>query len=168
METRLTVSGHPVHPILMTLPLGLFICGVIFDLGGLASGMAFLGAVGYWTIVAGLFAALLAIGAGMVDLWDVASGPEKTLAVTYQAANLGMVGLFLVSCLIRAGTDRAASPGAFLLELLALASGALGAWLGVRMVRHHHLGIEPEPDTDPPFEPTGPLRLTVRASRPPT
>lgn len=31
MEIRAKLLGHPVHPMLIVLPLGLFIGGVVFD-----------------------------------------------------------------------------------------------------------------------------------------
>ncbi|MEJ3749735.1 DUF2231 domain-containing protein [Actinomycetes bacterium KLBMP 9797] len=150
METRLKISGHPVHPMLMTLPLGLFVCAVLFDFGAVLSGLAFLGQVGYWTIVAGLFAAVLAAGAGMIDLWDVPGGAGKRRAVMYQLVNLGMMALFVLVCMVRVETQaRPPAAAAFALELLALAAGGCGAWLGATMVRRFHIGIEV--DAEPEF-----------------
>lgn len=71
MESRLRVQGHPIQPMLVTFPFGLFVSAVLFDLADVAGGPAFLGEVGYWTAVAALVAAALAGVAGMVDLWDV-------------------------------------------------------------------------------------------------
>jgi len=31
METRLKLMGHPIHPMLIVLPLGLLSIGVLFD-----------------------------------------------------------------------------------------------------------------------------------------
>lgn len=150
METRLKISGHPVHPLLMTLPLGLFICAVLFDLGAV-TGVAFLGQVGYWTVIAGLFAAVLAVGAGVVDLWDVPGGAGKRRAVAYQLVNLGMVALFVIACMIRVDAQtRPPAGGVFALELLALAAGGFGAWLGATMVRQFHIGVET--DAEPEFD----------------
>lgn len=150
METRLKISGHPIHPMLMTLPLGILMCAVLFDFGAVVSGFAFLGQVGYWTIVAGLFAAVLAVGAGMVDLWDVPGGAGKRRAVAYQLVNLGMVALFVLVCMVRVETQaRPPAGAAFGLELLALAAGGCGAWLGATMVRQFHIGVET--DGEPGF-----------------
>jgi uncharacterized membrane protein len=147
METRLKISGHPVHPLMMTLPLALLVCAVLFDLGALAGGQAFLGQVGYWTVVAGLLAAVLATGAGIIDLWDVPGDAGKRRAVTYQLVNLGMVALFAIVCMVRVDTqDRPPTGGVFAVELLALAAGGVGAWLGATMVRQFHIGAETDAD----------------------
>lgn len=156
MDTRLKISGHPVHPMLMTLPLGLFVCAVLFDLGAVVSGLAFLGQVGYWTLVAGLFAAVLAAGAGMIDLWDVPGGAGKRRAVAYQLVNLGMIALFVLVCMVRVqAQERPPSGAAFALELFALASGGFGAWLGASMVREFHIGVESDGERETGIEGAG-------------
>jgi uncharacterized membrane protein len=146
MQTRLNISGHPVHPLMMTLPLGLIVCAVLFDFGALV-GLHFLGQVGYLTLVAGLFAAILAVGAGMIDLWDVPAGAGKRRVVAYELVNLGMVALFAIVCMVRV-EDQAGAPtgGIFLVELLALGIGGYGAWLGASMVRDFRIGAEPVED----------------------
>ncbi|GAA4693373.1 DUF2231 domain-containing protein [Phytohabitans rumicis] len=163
MQTRLKISGHPVHPLMMTLPLGLFVCAVLFDLGGVAGSLDFLGQVGYWTLVAGLFAAMLAVGAGMIDLWDVPGGAGKRRAVAYQFANLGMVALFAIACLGRVDAQtHPPTTGLFLVELLALAAGGFGAWLGATMVRQFRIGAEPDVESTTRFFPADARRPRPR------
>ncbi|BCB86452.1 DUF2231 domain-containing protein [Phytohabitans suffuscus] len=145
MQTRLNISGHPVHPLMMTLPLGLIVCAVLFDFGALV-GLRFLGQVGYWTLVAGLLAAVLAVGAGMVDLWDVPAGAGKRRVVAYELVNLGMVALLTIVCLVRVENEGAPTGGIFVVELVALAIGGYGAWLGASMVREFRIGAEPVDD----------------------
>jgi uncharacterized membrane protein len=139
MESRLRVQGHPIQPMLVTFPYGMFVCAVLFDLGDVAGGPAFLGAVGYWTTVAALVAAALAGVAGMVDLWDGPGVPgdrTRRTAVTFNLVNAAMALLFVFVCLIRAGSpERAATGGLVLVELFALVIGAVGVRLGATLVR---------------------------------
>ncbi|BCB81113.1 hypothetical protein Pflav_075230 [Phytohabitans flavus] len=111
MQTRLNISGHPVHPFMMTLPLALIVCAILFDFGALV-GLHFLSQVGYWTLVAGLFAAILAVGAGMVDLWDLPAGAGKRRLVAYELVNLAMVAMFAIVCLVRVEDQASAPTGA--------------------------------------------------------
>jgi uncharacterized membrane protein len=136
MESRLRVQGHPIQPMLVTFPFGLFVSAAVFDLADVAGGPAFLGEVGYWTAVAALVAAGLAAVAGMVDLWDVRAGRTRRTAVTFNLVNAAMAGLFLLTCLIRAhAPQRGATGGQLATELLALAVGSVGVWLGARLMR---------------------------------
>ncbi|MEV0733771.1 MULTISPECIES: DUF2231 domain-containing protein [Polymorphospora] len=136
MNSRLKVSGHPIQPMLVTFPLGLFVCATLFDIADVGGGPAFLGEVSYWITVAGLVAAALTAVAGMIDLWDVPAGPTRRTVVTFNLVNAGMAALFVLVCLMRAGTaDRGANGGLVAVELLALAVGAFGVRLGAILVR---------------------------------
>lgn len=136
MESRLRVHGHPIQPMLVTFPFGLFVCATLFDLFDLAGGPAFLGEVGYWTSVAALVAAALAGVAGMVDLWDVPAGGTRRTAVSFNVVNVVMATLFVVVCLVRADAPRRGASVALLAtEFVALTVGALGVALGARLVR---------------------------------
>lgn len=136
MQSRLRVHGHPIQPMLVTFPFGLFVCATLFDLFDLAGGPVFLGEVGYWTAVGALVAAALAGVAGMVDLWDVPAGPTRRTAISFNVVNLAMAAVFVVTCLIRADDpSRGASAGLLVTELVALAVGAVGVALGAHLVR---------------------------------
>ena len=45
MESKAKVLGHPIHPMLVVLPLGLFIAAVVFDASDLWRGSTTLAAV---------------------------------------------------------------------------------------------------------------------------
>src|SRR6266540_3228188 len=60
MKSRVTVAGHALHPMLITVPLGLLATSVVWDVCRLATGNATWGVVGFWTIVAGVVGGELA------------------------------------------------------------------------------------------------------------
>src|SRR5215217_1185522 len=72
MDTRNPVStanlmGHPLHPILITLPIGLFVATFLFDLIFWRTGVEFWATAAMWLLGFGLIAAALAAVAGLVD-----------------------------------------------------------------------------------------------------
>ena len=141
MESRLRVQGHPIQPMLVTFPFGLFVSATLFDLADVAGGPAFLGEVGYWTAVAALVAAALAGVAGMVDLWDVRPSRGRRTMVTFNMVNAGMAALFLLACLIRADAPQRGATGVLVVtELVALVVGAVGVRLGARLMRQFDAG----------------------------
>ncbi|MFJ8578172.1 DUF2231 domain-containing protein [Micromonospora sp. NPDC093277] len=141
MESRLRVQGHPIQPMLVTFPFGLFVSAAVFDLADVTGGPAFLGEVGYWTAVAALVAAALATVAGMVDLWDARADRALRTAVACHLANAAMAALFLLTCLIRAqAPQRGATGVALAAELFALAAGSVGVWLGARLMHQFDRG----------------------------
>ncbi|GIF53238.1 hypothetical protein Afe04nite_77770 [Asanoa ferruginea] len=136
VDTRLRISGHPIQPVLMTFPVGLFVCAVVFDVGRLVGAPSVVGEVGYWTAVAGLVGTALTMVAGLIDIWDVPAGPIRRDVVTFNAVNGAMAGIFLLVCLMRAGSGHPlASVPMVIMEGVALGVGVFGIWLGARLMR---------------------------------
>ncbi|WP_200215183.1 DUF2231 domain-containing protein [Micromonospora coerulea] len=165
MESRLRVQGHPIQPMLVTFPLGLFVSAAVFDLADVAGGPAFLGEVGYWSAVAALVSAALAAVAGMVDLWDVRAGRTRRTAIMFNLVNAVMAALFLLTCLIRSHSPERGATGVLLVtELVALAVGGVGVRLGARLMRQFDRGRMEASG----FEALGPVGgSTVEIVRPP-
>ncbi|MET8121458.1 DUF2231 domain-containing protein [Micromonospora sp. NPDC005189] len=141
MQSRLRVQGHPIQPMLVTFPFGLFVSATVFDLTDVVGGPAFLGEVGYWTGVAALVAAALTAVAGMVDLWDVPGDRTRRTAIAFNLVNAAMAGMFLLTSLVRAQSpQRGASAAILVTELVALAVGGVGVHLGARLMRQFDTG----------------------------
>ncbi|MET7818694.1 DUF2231 domain-containing protein [Micromonospora zamorensis] len=141
MQSRLRVQGHPIQPMLVTFPLGLFVSATVFDFTDVVGGPAFLGEVGYWTGVAALVAAALTAVAGMIDLWDVPVDRTRRTAVAFNLVNAVMAGLFLLTCLVRSQSpEHGASAAILITELVALAAGGIGVHLGARLMRQFDSG----------------------------
>ena len=152
MESRLKLLGHPVHPMLVIFPLGLFVTAVIFDFADMVGGPALLGEVAYWNIVAGLIGGLLAAPAGLVDFLGIPNGTRaKRVGLMHAAVNAGVMVLFAVAWFVRMGTDGHVTSGwLFLVELIALAGGGVGAWLGGELVDRLGVGVDPDASLNAP------------------
>src|SRR4029079_301879 len=74
MESRAKLLGHPIHPMLVVLPLGLFIGAVVFDALSLWRGSPAMAQVGFWNIAAGIVGGLLAAVFGLVDWLAIPAG----------------------------------------------------------------------------------------------
>jgi uncharacterized membrane protein len=129
MESRLSIAGQAVQPILVMFPLGLFAMAVIFDVADLAGGPDLLGALAYWNIVAGLVGGFLAMLAGAIDLAFVRRPTARRVGVLRVLLNMGVLVIFAVILMVRVGDpDRAVGAGLFVVELLALGVSGFGAW----------------------------------------
>jgi uncharacterized membrane protein len=152
MESRLKVLGHPVHPMLVMFPLGLFVTAVIFDFADLVGGPDLLGAVGYWNIAAGLIGGVLAAVAGLVDYLAIPGGTRaKRVGQMHGAINAAVMVLFAISWFARMGDDGHQANGwLFVLELIAVAGGGVSAWLGGELVDRLGVGVDPDANLDAP------------------
>lgn len=137
--------GHPVHPILVTVPIGAWVASVIFDIVAFASSEdeAVFAEGAYWLIGIGVIGALLAAVFGLIDLFGIARGTKAfRTGLIHMTINVTVVVLFVISFIVRAAGDyeEATVPG-FILSIIGLvllsASGYLGGQLaysyGVRV-----------------------------------
>jgi uncharacterized membrane protein len=138
------IAKHPIHPMLVTLPIGLWIFSFVCDL------FYFLGSknpvweqVALYTMIGGVFGALLAAIPGLVDLLSIKDPKVKQIGTFHLVLNLIAVVLFGFN----AGLRYTSQPGPTLPAVLSLAGiviiGVAG-WLGGEMVYVHGVGVEPE------------------------
>jgi uncharacterized membrane protein len=144
MESRAKLLGHPVHPMLIVLPLGLFIAAVVFDALYLWRGTLTFAAVGYWNIAGGILSGLLAAVFGLIDWLAIPSGSRaKRIGLLHGGSNVVVVLAFAVVWWLRSSSvDVRPSGGVFLIELGALVLGSVAGWLGGELVDRLGVGVD--------------------------
>jgi uncharacterized membrane protein len=157
MESRAKLLGHPVHPMLIVLPLGLFIAAVVFDGLYLWRGTPAFAAVSYWNIAGGIIGGLLAAVFGLIDWLAIPSGTRaKRIGLIHGGANVVVVGLFAAAWLMRGDTiDNASTTTVFMIELAALVLGSVSGWLGGELVDRLAVGVDDGAHLDAPSSLSG-------------
>src|SRR5918996_3926031 len=115
MESRAKLLGHPVHPMLIVLPLGLFIAAVVFDGVYLWRGSATFATVAYWNIAGGIVGGLLAAVFGLIDWLAIPAGTRaKRIGLLHGGSNVLVVAAFALVWWTRSGAlDTAPTTGVF-------------------------------------------------------
>ncbi|MEU4691522.1 DUF2231 domain-containing protein [Actinoplanes sp. NPDC023714] len=135
MQSRLRLGGHPVQPLLLMFPLGLFVMALLFDLASLLGAPAMVGTLAFWNLVAGLAGGMLAVLASGFDAFAARGPDEARAAFLSLLLDVGVLIWFAVLTLMRVRShDRLAGFGLLLLELLGLAAAGFGAWYGGRII----------------------------------
>lgn len=67
MQGKATVAGHPIHPLLVTFPIGSYVAAAIADVIFVSGGSSFWGTMSTWLIAFGLAGSLIAAFFGFVD-----------------------------------------------------------------------------------------------------
>jgi uncharacterized membrane protein len=144
MESRAKVLGHPIHPMLVVLPLGLFIGAVVFDAIYLWRGSSTIATVGYWNIAGGIIGGLLAAAFGLVDWLAIPTGTRaKRIGLLHALSNVIAILGFAVVFWMRYSSGRlATTTGLFTIEVAALVMGAIGGWLGGELVDRLGVGVD--------------------------
>jgi uncharacterized membrane protein len=144
MESKAKLAGHPIHPMLIVFPLGLFIAAVIFDIIYKATGNVTFAMVAFWNIAGGVIGGLLAAVFGLWDWLAIPAGTRaKVIGLWHGVGNVVVVVLFAVSWLLRRG-DPAHLPGTvpFVLSLVAIVLGSITGWLGGELVDRLGVGVD--------------------------
>jgi uncharacterized membrane protein len=152
MESRAKFLGHPIHPMLIVLPLGLFITAVVFDVVGLFLATPTFYTVTYWNIAAGIVGGLLAAVFGFVDWLAIPSGTRaKRTGLWHGAGNVVVVALFAVSWLARYNSPgHAPTTMALGIGVAGLMLGGVAAWLGGELVGRLGVGVDDGANLDAP------------------
>jgi len=142
MKTRAEFLGHPIHQMMIVLPLGLLATAATCDVISAASRNRRLARAAYYMHSAGLLSGLGAAVPGAIDWWDI---PPKTRAkkigLLHGVGNLVVTALFGANWLLRRRRpDNVTSTGLALSTsgaLLALVTG----WLGGELVNRLGVGV---------------------------
>jgi uncharacterized membrane protein len=138
MRTPASIAGHPIHPMLVPIAIGLWIFSLVGDLihaGGNANPAWT--TVAYYCMGGGIVGALLAAVPGLIDLLSLPEGPRRT-AIAHMVINLTVVGLYAVNFWMRSGAPE--NPGRLIwLSVVAIALLVVSGWLGGKMV--YELGV---------------------------
>lgn len=152
MESRTKILGHPVHPMLVVLPLGLFIGAVVFDAIYLYYGFPSLASVGYWNIIAGVAGGLLAAIAGFLDWLAIPGGTRaKRIGIYHAASNVVALVTFAFVFWTRYNSvENSVTTNLLIVEVIGLLFGATGGWLGGELVDRLGVGVDNGANLDAP------------------
>jgi uncharacterized membrane protein len=119
-----------LHPILILIPLGLWILSLFCDLLYLAGAEAELWLpLALYTMVGGFAGALAAAVPRFVDLVSLAQRQAKKIGLTQLPVNLVLVTLYALNILLRLG-DAPHMQVAIALSMIGVSVLAVASWLG--------------------------------------
>jgi uncharacterized membrane protein len=142
MSTPASVARHPIHPMLVAIPIGLWVFSVAADLiYHLGWGRAAWNDVAFYAIGGGIVGALLAAVPGFIDFLDITDARVRTIGVYHMVANLMAVVVFAISFWLRWTNTMGLLPvGVSVAGLVIL---GVGGWLGGELVFVHSMGVKP-------------------------
>jgi len=139
------IAGHPIHPMLVVFPIGLWIFSVVCDVVYLThlGDTTWLRAA-FYALGGGIVGALLAAIPGLIDLVHIDDAATKRIGITHMVLNLAAVAVFTIDFLIRMKRGPEADPP-MIWSVLGVAVIAVSGWLGGSMVYRHGVAVDIEP-----------------------
>ncbi len=142
MNTPASIAKHPIHPMLVAVPMGLWIFSLCADLIGAASARGALWQdIAFYAMAGGLIGALLAAVPGLIDFFSLQKPKTRKIARYHLAVNSMVVALFTLNLYLRSAGGAGAFP--ITLSVLGVALLGLGGWFGGELVYVHGAGVEP-------------------------
>jgi uncharacterized membrane protein len=138
--------GHPFHPILVTIPIGAWICSLAFDIGSRVADEPVVYARGsYWLVGIGVVGALGAAVFGLLDLLAIdRSTPAFRVGLTHMVLNVAVVIAFAISFLVRRGDLGEVSTVLIATSVVALAVLGASGWLGGKLSYRYGVRVADE------------------------
>ena len=138
---RAQIFKHPIHPMLVPLPIGLWIFSFLCDLAyRFLSDNVLWNDMALYTMAAGIAGALLAALPGFLDYLSLEDRATRRVATAHMLINLTTVGLYAVNLWLRTTT----SPGAatpFALSIVGMILLSVAGWLGGELVFRHGVAV---------------------------
>lgn len=167
MESRVKLFGHPVHPMLIIFPAGLFATAVIFDILYLIFHNPALATVSYYIIAAGVIGGLLAAIFGFIDWLGLPNNSRaRRIGGWHGLGNFTIVVLFAISWLLRGGNANFV-PGTFamILSFVGIALALITLWIGGELVYRLGVAVDPGANVNAPSSLTSPAPANDRTKR---
>jgi uncharacterized membrane protein len=143
IEHRLRMLGHPLHRLLIAVPLGLLAASVVFDVVYLITGNGRWAEVIYWTIAAGIAGGLLAAVPGAIDWLAVPTGVRaRGIGLWHATVSLVVLALFGLSWQLRRGTVDEPGILALVLSFAGVVLATISGWLGGELVDRLQVDVD--------------------------
>jgi uncharacterized membrane protein len=141
MTSPASIKKHPIHPILVALPIGLWTFALVCDFAKV------LGVDGPWatlsvySIAGGIVGAVLAAIPGVIDYLSIDEPEMKRIATTHLFVNAGGLVIFGINLWSRFHLSTQ-SIVPLLLSIVGIGLVGVGGWLGGEMVYVKGMAVE--------------------------
>lgn len=141
MASPASVKKHPLHPMLVAFPIGLWVFALVCDI------VAATGASGPWKTVAlysvagGIVGAVLAAVPGLIDYFSIDEPAMRRIATFHLVVNVCALMVFAINLWSsRALPTTSVAP--LILSVIGVIGIGIGGWLGGEMVYVKGMAVE--------------------------
>ncbi len=154
MKSKAAIGNHPIHPMLVPIPIGAFSLAILGDVMRTVSPQdPFWYDFSYSCIGFGILFAVLAAAAGAVDYLGVKMSSKAFRTASWHAVtNVCVVLLFGISFFLRrhnAAMSEVRWPIALAFAVAGVVLLGVSAWLGGKLAYEHRVGVIERPDAAP-------------------
>ena len=140
LRATLTIAGHPIHPLVVPIPIALFVAALVTDVVYICDGSQGWAEASRWLLGGGLAGALLAALGGFIDFAGNSNIRALRDAWLHLFANLTLVLIEGVNLILRLPDPDVAGSFGIVLSAVAALVLLFSGWKGGEMVFRHGVG----------------------------
>jgi uncharacterized membrane protein len=142
VPSTVAVAGHPLHPAIITLPIGLLVSAPVTDIAYWFLGDVFWARASFWLIVGGLVTGLVAAITGLLDFIRIGRVRKHTAGWAHMYANVTALVVTAINLGLRVGdpVENLLFTGLVLSVIVAVLLGISG-WYGGELVYRHKIAV---------------------------
>jgi uncharacterized membrane protein len=142
MAGKAAIKGHPIHPMLVAFPVGLWTFSLACDIVYLCFGQGvYWSAAARYSLAAGIVGALLAAVPGLIDLLSLTEAKVKKVAIYHMSINLVAVVVFGADLWLRMTRGPSGDPPV-LVSVIGIVLILVSGWLGGELVYVHGVAVD--------------------------
>jgi uncharacterized membrane protein len=152
MASPASIGRHPVHPMLIPFPIGLWVFSFIADLIYLWRGnVVWRDWIAFYTLLGGIIGAAVAAVFGLIDWLSLKDREVVKIANWHARFNVIALLIFVASFYLRTTSGASWVGGSYTIPVLLSVVGVIlimiSGWLGGELVFRHGVAVDQRPDT---------------------
>jgi uncharacterized membrane protein len=153
MKASANIGGHPIHPALVPIPIGLWVFALVADVMFIWRGNPAWEYVAFYCIAGGILGAAIAALFGLIDLFGVKNSGAFRVGLLHAGLNVTTLLIFILNFYFRTSGGKQVvglnSGVTLLLSVIGVLILGMSGWLGGELVFRYGLGVEVRPEGDP-------------------
>ena len=134
--------GHPIHPMLIPLPIGALVLSLVTDLVFVFGGSEFWAEASWWLLWAGIVTGALAAAVGAIDYVTIHRVRSHRAGNIHVVANVAVLALVAANLWIRAGDHATAiTPAGAIITIVTVGLLSVSGWYGGELSYRHGVGV---------------------------
>jgi uncharacterized membrane protein/nitrite reductase/ring-hydroxylating ferredoxin subunit len=144
MRSRAAIKSHPIHPMLVGFPIGLFITSFIFDVLSVWASKPGLAAAGWYCVIAGLIGGAAAAIPGVIDLFGAVppASSGRNRGYIHGGLNVLAMAIFIAVAAYRGSSAAPADGVSIGLSAIGVIVLGISGWLGGTLVFRNQIGVD--------------------------
>ncbi|AFZ14465.1 Protein of unknown function DUF2231, transmembrane [Crinalium epipsammum PCC 9333] len=142
VTSTVAVAGHPLHPLLVTLPITFLVTAPVTDIVYWLTSDLFWAKASYWVIVAGLATAVIAAITGLMDFLRIERVRKRKAGWAHMLLNVAVLALTIINLVVRLGdpSSKILYLGLTISVIVATLLG-LSGWYGAELIYRHKVAV---------------------------